>query len=163
MPHGEDDLRFLLAAEGYLELGMPEEANEELEKIEPDVRHVPEVLHVRLEIYRKTQKWELMQAVAAKLAEFDPGEARWALSLAYAVRRAGSLHAAKPILLDAVRRNPAVAMFHFNLACYDCQLGDLEGAKAWLKTAFAINPKLRQIALEDGDLEPLWQSLGSTK
>jgi hypothetical protein len=34
----------LRAAEGYVELGMPPEANEELEQIDADVRHVPEVL-----------------------------------------------------------------------------------------------------------------------
>ena len=49
----DGDLRHLMAAEGYLELGLPLEANEELERIDPDVRHVPEVLEVRLGIYRK--------------------------------------------------------------------------------------------------------------
>lgn len=56
------------AAEGYVELGMPLEANEELEQIEPDVRHVPEVLALRLQIYPTLEKWELRQAVSSKLA-----------------------------------------------------------------------------------------------
>jgi lipopolysaccharide biosynthesis regulator YciM len=155
----DDDLRHLMAAEGYLELGMPLEANEELERIEPDVRHVPEVLEVRLAIYRTMKRWELMQTIAARLAQYDPNETRWALSLAYATRRAESIAAARVILLEAVRRHPEVAMFHFNLACYDSQLGDIAGAKAWLQTAIAIKPKLRESALEDPDLEPLWQSL----
>lgn len=47
----------------------------------------------------------------------------------------------------------------FNLACYYCQLGDLEGAKDSLKQAFAIDPSWRLAALEDDDLEPLWSFL----
>ena len=39
------------------------DANAELEKIDPEVRHVPEVLAVRVQIYRALKKWELMQIV----------------------------------------------------------------------------------------------------
>src|SRR5690349_161573 len=61
MPLEPADRRHLVAAEGYLELGMALEANEELEHIEPDVRHVAEVLALRLQVYQQLGKWELMQ------------------------------------------------------------------------------------------------------
>jgi hypothetical protein len=48
------------------------DANEELERIDPEVRHVAEVLTVRLEVYRSLKKWELMRTVAARLAAHDP-------------------------------------------------------------------------------------------
>jgi hypothetical protein len=41
----------LLAAHGWLELGNHAEANEELEKIAPELRARPDVLKVRWEIY----------------------------------------------------------------------------------------------------------------
>lgn len=160
MPLEPDDLRHLRAAEGYLELGMPLDANERLEKIDAEVRHVPEVLAARHEIYRTLEKWELMQTVSAKLAEHEPDEPKWWISLAYATRRAQSIEHAKPILLEAVARHPKEAMIHFNLACYDCQLGDIRAAKAHLARAFEFAPQLRKIALEDTDLEPLWASMG---
>jgi tetratricopeptide (TPR) repeat protein len=123
-------------------------------------RHVPEVLTVRIQIYRALQKWELMQTVGKQMALFDPDEPQWTVSWAYATRRCDSIAAARLILLDAVERLPNVAIFHYNLACYDCQLGSLEEAKARLARAFELKEKLRPAALEDEDLKPLWDSLG---
>jgi hypothetical protein len=52
-----------------------------------------------------------------------------------------------------------VSIFHYNLACYECQLGEIEVAKAQLKHAFKSDPSWRSAALADEDLEPLWDSL----
>ena len=41
----------LKAAEGWLELGNQPEANEELEKIAPELRVHPDVLEIRWQIY----------------------------------------------------------------------------------------------------------------
>ena len=46
---------------------------------------------------------------------------------------ADSTKAARLILIDAVERLPNIAIFHYNLACYECQLSDLEVAKTRLK------------------------------
>jgi hypothetical protein len=159
MPLLPDDQRHLTAAEGYAELGMFLDANAELEAIDAEVRHVPEVLTVRLEIYRGLEKWELMRTVAARLTAHDPEDADWAISLAYATRRAQSIEAAKLILLEAVERLPDEPILHFNLACYECQLGELEVAKSRLAHAFKLAPKCRLMALDDEDLKPLWDSL----
>jgi streptogramin lyase len=56
------------------------DANAELDKIDPAVRHLPEVLGVRLGIYRGLGKWELMEAVAKKLTHYDPDNAQWWIS-----------------------------------------------------------------------------------
>ena len=42
----------LIAAHGYLELGMWLDANEELEEIDPELRTVLEVLEVRVQIFQ---------------------------------------------------------------------------------------------------------------
>jgi hypothetical protein len=47
----------------------------------------------------------------------------------------------------------------YNLACYECQLGDTDGAKMRLRRAIEIDLAFRSIALEDEDLEPLWETL----
>ena len=100
-----------------------------------------------------------MLVVAKRLAEYDPMNVDWTVDYAYASRRAKSLKAAKAILLKAVERNPDPALFHFNLACYHCQLGELGEAKASPTRAFKRERRYRQVALEDPDLEPLWASL----
>ena len=51
--------------------------------------------------------------------------------------------------------------FHYNLACYDCQLGDIDSAKGRLRRGFEIDSNFRRIALEDVDLEPLWEMLSA--
>ena len=70
-----------------------------------------------------------------------------------------SIGAAKSILLEAVERLPDEPILHYNLACYECQLWELEVAKARLAHAFKLAPKCRLMALDDDDLAPLWDSL----
>ena len=161
MPSEPEDRRHLTAAQGYLELGMFLDADAELEEIDPGCRHLPEVLAVRLEICRGLKKWNLMETVARRLAEYEPENVQWPLSWAYATRRVDSIAAARAILLKAVERHPEAATVHFNLACYECQLGNLELARGHLKLAFKLKPQSRMMALEDEDLEALWESLAS--
>jgi hypothetical protein len=54
---------------------------------------------------------------------------------------------------------PIDGTIQFNLACYEAQMGSLDRAKAHLKRATEIDAKLRLLALEDPDLEPLWAPL----
>jgi hypothetical protein len=60
-------------------------------------------------------------------------------------------------LLEAVERMPDEATLHYNLACYDCQLGDLPAAKARLTHAISLEPARQAMALDDEDLVPLWE------
>ena len=57
------------------------DANAELEEIDPEVRHVPEVLVVRLSVYHALKKWEVMQTVAQRLALDDPKNPQWSRPL----------------------------------------------------------------------------------
>src|SRR5215471_18241361 len=106
MPLEPPDHQHRQAAVGYAELGMFLEANSELDKIDPFNRAVPEVLAVRLTIYRGLKKWELMQQIAKRLKEFDPDNVQWTISLAYSTRRVYSVDVAMEILLDAEAKFP---------------------------------------------------------
>jgi hypothetical protein len=81
MPLEHQELVHLKATGGFAMLGMYAEANDELERIDPFCRALSEVLTVRLTIYSGLAKWELMQAVANKLAERNPRQPQWAISL----------------------------------------------------------------------------------
>ncbi len=159
MPLTAADQRHLTAAEGYAALGMYLDANTELEEINAEVRHIAEVLAVRMDIFRGLEKWELMRTVAGRLVAHDPDNSQWSISLAFATRRAQSIEAARRILLEAVERMPDEPILHFNLACYECQLGLLEAAKTRLAHACKLAPACRLMALDDDDLKPLWDSL----
>jgi tetratricopeptide (TPR) repeat protein len=160
MPLDTPDRHHCEAAIGYTELGMYEDANAELENVDPFNRATPEVLRVRAAIYHGLKKWELLQVVALQLTRLEPANIQWTVSLAYATRRAVAIESAQDILLAAKSNFPQEAIIPFNLACYCCQLGDHDAAKNYLKQAFAIDPNWRQAALDDKDLEPLWKFLG---
>jgi hypothetical protein len=62
-----------------------------------------------------------------------------------------------PIIAEA--KFPKEAAIPYNLACYYCQLGEIEKTKHYLKKAFEIDLSWRKAALEDEDLRSLWDSL----
>jgi len=139
---------------------MFEEANAELEEIDPFCRHLPEVLLARLAIYHGLKKWDLLAVVAKRLTAWNPKEPGFFVELAYATRRAESIHAAHAILTRAASLHPTDPTIQFNIACYEAQMGSLDRAKAHLKRATEIDAKFKLMALEDPDLEPVWASFG---
>jgi tetratricopeptide (TPR) repeat protein len=159
VPLEQPDRQHWQAATGYVELGMFLEADTELDRIDPFNRAAPEVLALRIAIYRGLEKWELMQEIAKRLAEFQPDHIQWTISLAFATRRANSIQAAKELLLNAEPKFPTEPAIKYNLACYFCQTGETQKAKDYLKEAFEIDLNWRIAALEDEDLELLWESL----
>ncbi|MGC3991639.1 MAG: hypothetical protein QM796_18510 [Chthoniobacteraceae bacterium] len=153
------DSKLINAAQGYAELGMFLEADEQLEVISPEHRHLPPILAVRLSIHSGLGRWDLAEVVAKSLVLAEPENSQWWISLAYATRRTSSIEAAQAILMSSRDRHAGEPIIHYNLACYACQLGDLESAKQFLQAAFKIAPGIRAMALEDEDLTPLWESL----
>jgi tetratricopeptide (TPR) repeat protein len=157
------DSHHLSAAQGWLGLGNHTEANAELEKIALTLRAHPSVLATRLEIYARAAKWDVAAEIAAALVKVQPKEPMAWITLAYATRRklGGGIPQAKEVLTPAQKRFPKVWLIPYNLACYECQLGNREEAWAWLKKAFDLgDPKqLKLMALEDGDLEQVWAKI----
>ena len=148
--------RHVLASSGYLELGMLDDAAMVLEEIAPEDKTRNEVLGARVGIYMAAKKWNMAAAVASHLVKVDPGTAGWWISLAYALRRTESVEKAEAILLRAQGIHPKVAMIAFNLACYASVTGRMEDAKDCLRHAIELDTDIRELALDDEDLRPLW-------
>jgi predicted Zn-dependent protease len=166
-PLDVSDIHHLRAAEGWLELGDDAEALRELEEVsEPEKNH-PAVLEIRFQIFAKRSEWDVCREVAGALTEQMPDHAGGWLNLAYAMRRAtgGSEQAAFDILKPAAEKFPDEPVIPYNLACYTCQLGQIEDARRWLARAFKIGNvgELKLMALADGDLKPLWQEIPRIK
>jgi predicted Zn-dependent protease len=159
MPLESPDREVFDAAVGYTQLGLFLEANEQLDNIDAFNRVAPEVLALRVEIYRGLEKWDLMQEIAQRLYEFSPKDVQWVVSYAYATRRADGLNAARDILEASLPKFSREPILYYNLACYDCQLERIDSAKENLKRAFQIDSRWRLEALDDKDLKPLWDSL----
>ncbi len=143
----------LRAAIGFLELGLPLDAWNELESIEAKNRSLAEVLKVRLEVCRALKKWEMMAEIAQFLAKGEPNESSHFLNLAYAKRRFENVEVAENILTEASVKFPDDALIKYNLACYRAVTGKVSEAKDLLAEAFTKDPDLRLTALDDPDLE----------
>jgi tetratricopeptide (TPR) repeat protein len=150
--------RKVTAASGFAELGLYQEAVEELEDLPESSRDDIPVLATWLLVYQSWGKWSEAEAVAERLIQKDPDEADWYVALGFAVRRAQSLAAAEVILSAALQKFPGNATIHFNLACYYAQLGDLEKARQSVERAIAIDETFKKVALADPDLKPLRES-----
>ena len=153
------DSHHLESALGWLELGNHVEANEELKKIAPELQAHPAVLAMRYEVHAKARNWDVAAETADALVRVAPEQASAWICLAYATRRktGGGIPQAREILLRAQPKFPDQGLIPFNLACYECQLGNFDQAKKWLAQAFAIGDakELKRMALADPDLEPM--------
>ena len=157
------DSHHLSAAAGWLELGNAMEAGAELEKIAPPFQSHPDVLAVRFDLHAAAGKWDAAAEIAGTLTRLEPDEPGVWISLAYATRRkaGGGIAPARAILIQARETFPKEKIIAYNLACYDCQLGDLNAARSWLEQACKLGDarKIKQMARQDPDLEPLWLDL----
>ena len=79
------------------------------------------------------------------------------------IHRSFALHELKrtqeacDLLVPAAALFPKEWLIRYNLACYSCQLGDLEEAGKWLSIAFSLGDAkhVKLMALNDPDLKPL--------
>ena len=159
LPH--PDNRHLEAAEGWFELGDHLAANEELENITPQLRAHPFVLELRYKIYSKAGRWEMAVEVARALSEMLPDNSWGFIHYAFALHELKRTKEAYGVLIPIVDKFSEPTM-RYNLACYSCRLGNLKEAMLWLVKAIDLAGKkdIRQMALDDPDLEPLWTKIG---
>ena len=159
---GWPDSHHLSAAEGWLELGNHLEVDAEVDKISPTLRTHPAVLRLRWHIRGQANRWNEALEVAEALVRLLPGNAESWLHRSVALHKLERTREARDQLLPAVPLFPDGDAIRYDLACYECQLGHLPEAKAWLEKAFAIDhtKSLKLEALKDPDLESLWKHIG---
>ena len=152
------DKMHLDAAEGWLGLGDHLSANEELDRIAAPLRRTPPVLILRWEVFFAAKNWPLAAEVACALTQLKPDDERGWLHYSFALHELKRTAQARDNLLDVIDHFPKYAIMRYNLACYECQLGNLDQAREHLKKAFALKggSDLRAGSLSDPDLKPLW-------
>ena len=145
----------LAAAEGWLELGNPAEAAAELQAINPQFAVHPAVLELSWQIHARERQWETCLTVAARLVELNPELPAGWIHRSYTLHELQRTAEARDLLLPALARFPEQMILKYNLACYECRLGNLARARQWLKEVFGHQHAAtwRQAALGDPDLE----------
>jgi predicted Zn-dependent protease len=155
------DLHQLNAAVGWLELGNPGEARRELDEVSTLMQSHPDVLEVRWRLHARERSWEPALAVAEQLVAEAPERCSGWIDLSYSLHELKRTAEAREKLLPVAGRFPEVSTIPYNLACYECQLGQLDQARHWLKLGMKLGgtKEILAMALKDSDLEPLWPEL----
>ena len=147
--------RQLSYAEGYLLLGMKADAREALSQITGVDRDATPVLAMWLTVHNERGDWPQAAQAGAVVCAREPQIGHHWIQWAYATRRHAGIEAAREILMRGVGLHPREAVFHFNLACYEAQLGHLDDARAFLETACGLEAAFVEFAKTDPDLAPL--------
>jgi tetratricopeptide (TPR) repeat protein len=154
------DSFLLSAAEGWLGLGNLAEARAELAQISSVFQNHPDVLDVQWQLFALEQNWSAALETARRVLQLMPDSPAGWLHQAYALRRApgGGLQAAWAALLPALEKFPDEPTVPYNLACYACQLEQLDEARPLFQRALAVGGReaIKRMALRDPDLQPLW-------
>lgn len=153
--------RQLIATEGYLELGMFDEARALLRALPVEDCQRMEVLQMQCALLLQTANWAEAVDLARRLTDADPGDVQNWIHWAYASRRCASINEAETILIDALKHHPEEWCIYYNLACYGSVQGQLEAAQEFLERALKLQPACREMAREDPDLRALWRALAA--
>ena len=158
MEFSHTDKLALQRAEGWLDLHLPLEANEELDEIQPTMRAHPAVLMLRYSIYSAAGKWDMALEIANFLHQQLPDDPCGGVHAGIALLRLGRPRDAKQLSLPLVQKFPTNSTIPYNLACYCAQLGEIEEAEEWFNAAMALDADtVRRRGIDDPDLEPLWR------
>jgi predicted Zn-dependent protease len=133
-----------------------------LEKVTPRLRAHPYVLELRWQISAAAKKWHAALDIASTLVQLMPENPFGWIHRSYCLHELKRTQEARDELLPVVEGFPDEAIMRYNLACYECQLGRLRQAKGWLEKAVGLGcaSKIKLMALNDPDLEPLWKEIG---
>jgi len=148
--------RALLAADGYLYLGLPREALRELDEIPENGRHASGVLRARIRVLLHMKRWKEAETLSSRGTQLYPEENEFMVQRAFALHQQEKGNEAVQVLLNAPEWIRRTGILHYNLACYEAQLGDLRTARQCIRAAIEINASFKKNAKTDPDLQRLW-------
>lgn len=147
--------RRIVAAQGYVELGLFADAQEELAPLPAGARTRADVIELTVLCLMGEHRWEDALALCRTLCDQEPQEAGGFIHAAYCLHELGRTEAAMEMLAhgpDALRTKP---VYYYNLGCYHAKLGQVEKAVRLLGQSFEMDGSLRTHARKDPDLDQL--------
>ena len=161
MPLDWPDKHHLDATTGWLMLGNAREARAEFERISPATRRHLEVLDVEWRLLADEKRWEEAVTVADAQVLMAPEHAEGWIHRSFALHELRRTESARDLLSPAAKLFAKETTIPYNLACYECQLGNLHAARDWLRHALSrhksADGRREQLAmaLTDPDMQPL--------
>jgi hypothetical protein len=151
--------RWRQEVEGYLELGMPEMAEEELEALPVGWAEHPMALDGKLAVLMHRQAWPEAVAVGLRGCAAAAGQPSFFIHTAFCLHEMGRTEEAHLLLLSGPAALHREALYHYNMGCYLTVLGRRNEAQDHLDHAFRLDRGLRDFARKDRDLEALWPEI----
>lgn len=147
--------RTLLAAQGYCELGMFDDSLAEIETLPEEARRHPTTIELRLAVLMQARRWKAALDESRGLCRIEPERPSGYIHAAFCLHELGETQGARDLLLSGPETLHGEATYHYNLACYECRLGNLDLARMHLERSFQIDKKFRDYAKTDPDLDAL--------
>ncbi len=154
--HSAETHRALEAADGYLFLGLAEEALTEFEGIPEHERLAASVMLAKIRVLLHMKDWESAETLSTRGSELHPEEDEFTVQRVFALHQLEKGEEAFRVLLAAPEWIRRTGILHYNLACYEARLGDLNTARRCIDAAIEINSAIKKNARTDPDLAALW-------
>jgi len=143
-------------AEGYLELGMPQQALDALARVAPaEGAADAQTLYLQGEALRALGRYGEALVPLAQVTNSDPENVHAWLAAGWCHKRAGRIDLAIDALEAALRADPEEPLIHYNLACYWSLAGGKRQALAYLEQAFSLDPSYRGLVDQEPDFDPI--------
>jgi tetratricopeptide (TPR) repeat protein len=155
-----DSDRRITAAQGYVELGLHDEARAQLDSLPAELHHRPDVVELTLLCQMHAQRWPEALALAQILCALEPTQPGGFIHAGFCLHEMGRTADALETLQNGPASLRGKAVYHYNRGCYLARLERDEEALESLKQAFEMDPELRRDARRDPDLDPLRAQLG---
>lgn len=153
----ESHERILLAAQGYSELSMFDDALAELDTLTPEIAQEAGAIELRTVILMQAKRWKPALAASRDLCHTAPEKTVGFIHAAFCLHELGRTAEARDILINGPQSLHAEPTFHYNLACYECRLGNLDLARLHLEKSIELDKKMRDFAKTDPDLAVLYE------
>ena len=148
--------RALHAADGYLYLGMKEEALEELDGVEMLEQGDPALLLARVRVLLHMRRWEEAEKLSNRCLQDHPAVEEFTVQRAFALHQMKKGEEAMDVILSAPEWIRRTGIIHYNLACYEARLGSKKMAKRCMDVAIQMNGAMKRNAKVDPDLQGLY-------
>ncbi|MDZ4816959.1 MAG: hypothetical protein SGI71_11915 [Verrucomicrobiota bacterium] len=149
--------RHLMAAEGYFELGMFIDAWKELDKITLNLKTNLLVISLRVAILMRLKRWQDALEILDRLSRIVPGRPENYIQAAVCLHELNQTVAAREKLLSGPKALESYATYHYNLACYETVMGNINNGKKHLRRALDLDQSFASYAVLDPELKPIIQ------
>jgi tetratricopeptide (TPR) repeat protein len=142
-------------AEGYLELGLAQQALETLARLDDSHSPTPHALILKGRALASLARFAEALQPLSQAADKEPENIQIRLVLGWCHKRIARIDLAIGDMEQALRAEPQEAILHYNLACYLSLAGNKLRALSHLSRAVTIDPTYRNLVDSESDFDPL--------